>query len=803
MDTPHRPHTAPPPRFARTAPVTVRREGVFQTNERKPSFIEFSQRLERPILSTIIDDIPNEPLIIYSRNASVIASGSADASRRQSFAHTQTSGPKRIQPLKHDSIILTETDTLESFDITDTPDNVPAVKAPQDLKVGVDESSQFQFTRPKTACLSSARPRATLSRASNRICGVQAKKHPKSAPAFTKTGYKLSIDVNEIPAMLYVAPFKVERLGNGDSPPPAQMVTTHNCRSRVYPRKQRRLDDIATLEKQLLEKYTLKETGLVADQSEVLLKTLGNGEAMRETHRVATCGDKCWPPRAVSGIERRNLSISQQYCEALDDASEIDSFAEEFSAMNDHTQRFMSKGDLLLLPQIRPRPTTAMKESSTRIVSPSIKNGLNEENFRIVAPLLLGESLMKEYATKLKLQTQDMAEDISEICSGNEGDSVSSRSYISIKIQDEEDYQSSERNLFRDKTIHEEDKESAFGSNLPSTPSISSSISNTSSDSSFTLSSGSSVDFMRNPNQPKSDEYIAVVDQIDIPKDYKKIYSELIDPRSIGNSLFFLNPGMASEDAVAETEMKIVLHDLQNWAQSKFSDLFKDNLEAPHAFLKSYEPPMKQLEAPSLVPKSRVSLVSTNRNSHSPSTSAQHSRMTSTSRVSMTVDVNSSDFDELIAMQPWRPVLEDEKGKGVSVEKKVPSHVARRLEKQVRFDLLKDEALAVNSSSKRNSPVVGKAKQLMKTSTSQDSSRCIFEDDNSPKRLRYGNSWFIKPEKWEHLIRSKTMEDPRTLEQKFVRNLLNDIMAKEKAAMAVQAQKLANLEESDAKIFIS
>ncbi|KAJ3326503.1 hypothetical protein HDU76_012870 [Blyttiomyces sp. JEL0837] len=86
------------------------------------------------------------------------------------------------------------------------------------------------------------------------------------------------------------------------------VVTQENCKAKVFPRKQRRLDSMQQLEKEIEEETNLDSTGLTKEQSRVVFKAVAHGEARRQAHRLAHRVDRCWPPDSTN-IHLRHESL--------------------------------------------------------------------------------------------------------------------------------------------------------------------------------------------------------------------------------------------------------------------------------------------------------------------------------------------------------------------------------------------------------------------------------------------------------------------------------------------------------------
>ncbi|KAJ3352204.1 hypothetical protein HDU83_008255 [Entophlyctis luteolus] len=224
-------------------------------------------------------------------------------------------------------------------------------------------------------------------------------------------------------------------------------------------------------------------------------------------------------------------------------------------------------------------------------------------------------------------------------------------------------------------------------------------------------------------------------------EDMKSKYSSLVNPGLVHDSYLNLRSDVKSEDAVAETEMKIVLRDLQSWAQQKYASLFQENLEIPRKFLGSFERPGAPAALPLKVttvfgqaapasqtiqsPQShRMSL------SSSMAVAASVARSTIQQRLSTATEeqqLKDTAFEEFLLLTPWKPAFED------SSDQSSANNLTKKQDKKLQ---IKETDKKIPSMVNTNKVLGEKAKQLR-------------------KRLKYGTNWHLNPQEWESLIRDR------------------------------------------------
>ncbi|KAI9339055.1 hypothetical protein BDR26DRAFT_397517 [Obelidium mucronatum] len=366
--------------------------------------------------------------------------------------------------------------------------------------------------------------------------------------------------------------------------------------------------------------------------------------------------------------------------------------------------------------------SSSFSKTSSGVLSEAI------DEFPIVLPSLLGDLLQPEPSLvsqasepmdPIPQKHQKTSSELGDYYENEENRSETESSTVSVEIQiqgvDTDTEYSVKRKLefpSIDSSVTSS-RQSSFMSNEFEDARSHSSLSLTTSSEVSTSSSSSSLKFKRNSKADK-EQSEAMSEMEPIERDYKKMYSSLVDPSTLDDSLFNLLADVSYEDAVAETEMKIVLKELQHWAQSKFAPLFVDDLEEPQKFLKSFQLPVSRNDpqklASRLDPRSslatgkRLSNVSNSATNPTerPSGTSHHQGYRSSIVASIDGgEEKNKEFEELLQMTPWRPALEDsnrkEVGKGVSLEEKTPKTLVKRL---------KDAGMVDSGAIIDNTPVI-------------------------------------------------------------------------------------------------
>ncbi|KAJ3259774.1 hypothetical protein HDU77_001643 [Chytriomyces hyalinus] len=800
-----RPQTAPAPRTA-LRPVTAKLRcppPSTSCEDKEPSNATQVQPTVSRRMTFCSDDMHYEPLTIQSRRSSMqIPSGTRNFSilTGQPGFPVETDPPSRSRTQRpFTSLPRTQTcsrdPTLSTGIATEVVDSRGCPRVPS-------------YVNPASI----RQPRAIA-----------------SAPAFTRTGYRLSIDASEMPSALYQTPYKVKRVRSSKSVREEDLVTVNNCKSRLYPRHQRRKDEIEALEGLLLEKHTFQRSGLSKNQIDVVKNTINSGEKRRLAHRNKATSDKCWPPRSasVNVVQARGTSLlnSDEFMQATSfnnarpksvrnsDASpiypapsfiaipsrknsfqpfnevpaldEIEEYAEEFQ----NGIYYQDVPEVVAEDWIETDPFTLQRVPAIHEPEDSYSTGLEsfENEFHVEKPHLLGESVLAQLE-------QDDSKNTNAVDGADAFVKKSAelpRIHPSVAIKIEGEYHDGNSKISR----HEID--------------LSSDSESTSSSQSFP-----SVKLYRNPKLLQEQEASVPDPPLRVAVDYKLMYSEMVDPRIIGDSLLNLvRPDLTNEDAIAETEMKIVLHDLQHWSQSKFSDLFKDGLTEAKSFITEFE----NMQKPQNLGNNRLTQVS---NSSAPRASnfsnasagmqlsSANGRRSSVGRPSVYTyqstgeRAHNTEFDELLAMQPWKPNLAEtdgrKKGKGMSIEKGISEQLTRKL----KMDFLAACAKTGDQEATMHQRAVSLAHEasIGNLSTDEDSfkrnGKSMKEKSSidAVKRARYGTAWYMNPSEWEAISQDPNVTDLQRLEKKNIHKLLHSIITRQKAAIHAQQQKLAVLE---------
>ncbi|KAJ3241334.1 hypothetical protein HDU81_000898 [Chytriomyces hyalinus] len=581
-----------------------------------------------------------------------------------------------------------------------------------------------------------------------------------------------------MPSALYQTPYKVKRVGS----------------SKSLARE---------------ENLTFQRSGLSKNQIDVVKNTINSGEKRRIAHRNKATSDKCWPPRSVSAsvVQARGMSIlnSDEFMQANlynnarpksvrnSDASSIfpaptfitipsrknslqpfneipaldetDEYAEEFQ-----NGIYYQDGPEVAEDWIETDPYISHRAPAIHEPEDTYSIGLDsfENEFHIEMPRLLGESVLAQ------LELDD-----SKTIAADGADAFSKKSAELPRIHPAVAIQISKG------SGHEID--------------LSSDSESTSSSQSFP-----SVKLYRNPKLLQEQE----ASDLDAPPiraavDYKLMYSDIVDPRIIGDSLLNLvRPDLTNEDAIAETEMKIVLHDLQHWSQSKFSDLFNDGIIEAKSFITDFE----NMQRPQNVGNNRLTQISnasaprSSNLSNAPASiqvSTANDRRSSVGRPSIYTyqpSERNTEFDELLAMQPWKPNLAEsdgrKKGKGMSIEKGVSEQLARKL----KTEFLATCAKAADHEASGHKRDVSTAQESSNGNLSTGKSIKEKSSIDAVKRARYGTLWYMSPSEWEAISQNPNVTDLQRLEKKNIHRLLHSIIMRQKAAIHAQQQKLAVLE---------
>ncbi|KAJ3289045.1 hypothetical protein HDU79_004385 [Rhizoclosmatium sp. JEL0117] len=608
---------------------------------------------------------------------------------------------------------------------------------------------------------------------------------PKSAPSFTRSGYRLS-SAPPLPSRppgsasvtvssaAYRLPYKVAREIKS-----AELVTPHNCQSRRFPRQQRKFDEIQAMENQWLEKHSLAACGLTFEQARIVKKRIASGEERRLSHRNSMFPDKCWPPRKASAFKKAGtdsaISLplqSTQLNQGIDE--ELGVFAEEFKMSDDES-------DDLISNERRTHSFDGFSGFSDeteetfqwKVPSSDASSESEIEEFPIIAPSLLGDLLKPELIEKAKptpvsvessepSQLGEYIDNASDIVSSSSA-ATNVRPSVVIQGPDDIDDTSSD-NIITPERYRPTQSRSRQGS----TGSMESAPSNLSS-----LSASLELEFKRNSKADEERLESLSLQAAPQQKDYRKIYARrnLIDPSALHDSFLQLSENVSKEDAVAEMEMRTVLRDLQLWAQSKFTPLFKDGLDGPHKFLASFQLPMMKGPEPNKLfhrLDTRNSLAANHTSSHLRSSRVTERASISTrNSVSTVANTNNSNadgedkngFEELLLLTPWKPALEDskharDKGKGVTLAGKTPRALIKRVKEannvgregvDVRgapnggeLSLSVEELARVKAASRRPDTNV----------TARDEAQRLLQ-----KRNKYGAGWYLDPNEWETAIK--------------------------------------------------
>ncbi|KAI9356540.1 hypothetical protein DFJ73DRAFT_794540 [Zopfochytrium polystomum] len=93
--------------------------------------------------------------------------------------------------------------------------------------------------------------------------------------------------------------------------PLVPLVTVHNCRTKVFPRRQRRMEAVAAMEHELIRKLDLGIEGLNDYQTKVIQHVVTSNDTRRHRHQSASSsrslGDASWPPKIHSDPKRLQL----------------------------------------------------------------------------------------------------------------------------------------------------------------------------------------------------------------------------------------------------------------------------------------------------------------------------------------------------------------------------------------------------------------------------------------------------------------------------------------------------------------
>ncbi|KAJ3116884.1 hypothetical protein HK100_000936 [Physocladia obscura] len=473
---------------------------------------------------------------------------------------------------------------------------------------------------------------------------------PHSAPVFTRTGYRLSLPLEK--SNLSSSRCRPKTAISASTHRPYRVapvsvlgaVSTENCKSKLYPRKQRRIDEVKALEEKIICQHILDTTGLNPIQIQVLNQTLKVGEHRRTEYKKSCSANKCWPPQletspSLLSIQKKK---SAQVCfgQICPNDEDYGIFAEEFKRSDDDEECSKFNYDL--------------QSFSHEFVLTPPKNEILE--FPLITPVVA-------------IVTDDV-----EITFSKSESEVSMKSTPQADVEynlndgnSDKKYEMAEQDIF-EKTSVTSRRTSAF-------------------------SSTSSVSFARNKLFGIQDEKSDEIGNNCV--DFKKIYSKIVDPQTIRDSFLNNLPNIISnEDAVAETEMKIVLRDLQIWAEHKYTPLFSNTLDEPKQFLQSFispEPAMSQRSSLVVSPNSLSSNLKLSP-TFRPSTATKSFQRSKTSTScenllnssAVADDIKSSqEFDELLLLTPWKPKIEETKGnedgKGVRIEEYLPKTLVKRL----------------------------------------------------------------------------------------------------------------------------
>ncbi|KAJ3028100.1 UNVERIFIED_CONTAM: hypothetical protein HDU68_002485 [Siphonaria sp. JEL0065] len=465
-----------------------------------------------------------------------------------------------------------------------------------------------------------------------------------------------------------------------------------------------------------------------------------------------------------------------------------------------------------------PRTSRVIHRGSGSAYNTLSSIGVSEaiDEFPIIAPSLLGELLKPEPSEASQIsETADSVVGLSKAGEigdhydnenesfADAGDSESSFKQIQIQIQDVS--VDGDSSITGDRSGGSSQAESCM--DVASSYSSSTSLSLSSSEASST---SSGIKFKRNSKAVKEFDESSIHSELPIiERDYKKMYSNLVDPSTLNDSFLNLLPDDSNEDAVAETEMKIgifhifakqkqkynkeklVLRELQIWAQTKFAPLFVNGLEGPQKFLKSFQlPTAKVPEQPSRQLNLRMSMAGkrlSNVSSASHAATSPSERVSQGYRNSMISSIDgeersNKEFEELLQLTPWRPALEDshrkEMGKGVKTETKAPKALVKRLkdigtvEKEADIPVIQESVaeLRAKSASKREAAAADAA--LAKREAAQK----LLQ-----KRSKYGTGWYLNPNRWESIIKEQEFVDVRRMRQKEIRDTLNGIIDRQRA----------------------